>query len=128
MLLLVLFSWCVMLFVSCDVVSCCVVLGWVGLGWVLACLLQSITNDGVQRCCHTHVLHSAYSSQFVLCRSVDASALRLGLLQSITNNGVKGCCHTHVLYSVYNTTHHNTIEHNTTQRASGRGGAGLWGR
>ena len=31
-------------------------------------ITQSITTTGVKRCGHTHVLHSAYRSQFALCR------------------------------------------------------------
>ena len=31
-------------------------------------ITQSITTAGVTRCGHTHVLHSAYRSQFALCR------------------------------------------------------------
>ena len=77
-----------------SVVLCCVVLFCVVLflawfecyvtAWRIG-LLKSITNYGVQRCCHTHVLHIAYSSQFALCRWVRASALKCGLLQSLTN-------------------------------------------
>ena len=65
--------------VLCCVVLCCVVLR-IGLLQFPVCvmplgsclrfenLLQSITNNGVKRYCHTHVWHGAYSSQFALCR------------------------------------------------------------
>ena len=74
---------------------------WVRASVLRIGLLQSITNNGVKRCYHTHVLHGAYSSQLALCRWVCASTLRSCFLQSITNNGVKRCCHTHVLHSAY---------------------------